>query len=121
MQKRSNPESFILNPQSLKLLPLHGKPPRILLRKPQQRLPLLLQRLLRALVELDERRQRQRRAFRLADEAPRAGYEAVDQEGGQDAQVLRGDARLVLRGDDARAVVVGQEEVVELGEETHRR
>ena len=46
---------------------------------------------------------------------PRPLHEAVDEEGGRNHAVSGGDRLAVLVGDDAGAVGVGQDQVVELG------
>ena len=52
---------------------------------------------------------------------PDAAGKAIDEEGRQDKGSAWGDIGAIVVGDDALAVIVGQDEIVEIGEKAHGR
>src|SRR3954451_11449721 len=92
------------------------------LEEPEQPLALPRELLGHLLREAAERVQRERRDLLGGLCLPRPGHEAVDQERRLDAEVAAWvEERPVLVGDDPAAVVVGQQQAVEVGQEPDGR
>src|SRR5918993_1143731 len=51
---------------------------------------------------------------------PRPADESVDEKGGRDHAVVRGESLAILIGDEAGAICVGEDQVVEFGQEARR-